>query len=127
MNGNKKFYILGGILILIAVGFTAFALTHPEMSFPWANWVSYAFYGLYAIFTILIFCMPKFKNPSLASCGILAIQFIALAMIVFSIALHKETGSTNWYLPAGLFLTCIGNFANLFLNKKKEGKEETTE
>lgn len=116
---NKSYYILGGILCLIAVIFAAAALTHPELSFPWPNWVSYTIYALYLIYTVLVFSMPKFKNPSLAACGIAAVQFIALALIAIYIGTRSTPNESSWYLTSGLVLTCAANFTNLALQKRK--------
>lgn len=99
--------------------FIIIALTHPELSFPWSNRVSFTIYVLYAVYTILVFIMPRFKGASLAACGILAVQFIALSFIVLSIGWRFKTGETNWYLPIGLGLTCAANFAGIALRKRK--------
>lgn len=118
MKIKEPYYILGGILCLLAAVFVVIAMTHPELSFPWANWVSYTIYVLYAIYTILVFLMPHFKGVSFATCGIVGVQFIALAFIVLSIGSHFATGETNWYLPMGLALTCVANFTVLALQKR---------
>ena len=120
MKHKNGYYIFGGILCLLAAVFVVIAVTHPELSFPWPNWVSYVMYALYGIYTVLIFCMPHFKDANLGACAILAVQFLALAFIVLSIGTHFSTGSSNWYLPIGLGLTCIANFTNLALQKRKE-------
>lgn len=116
---NKSYYVWGGILCLIAVIFTAVAFTHPELSFPWPNWVSYTIYALYVIYTVLVFCMPKFRNPSLAACGTAAAQFIALALIVIYIGTRNTPNESTWYLTSGLALTCAANFTNLAIQKRK--------
>lgn len=114
---------MDGILCLLVLVYIAIALTHPERSFPWPNWVSCTMYALYGIYTVFMFCMPKFKGASLAACGILAVQFIALAFIVLSIDSHLAAGESNWYLPIGLGLTCAANFTSLALQKKQRGAE----
>ena len=123
MKSKKFYYVFGGFLCLLAAVFFVVALTHPELSLPWANWVNYTIYALYGIYTVLIFCMPKFKGAGIAACGILAVEFIALAFIVLSIGIHFETHQTNWYLPIGLGLTCVANFTNLAIQKKKRGNK----
>ena len=120
MKSKTPYSIFGGILCLLAAGFAAVALTHPELSFPWKNWVSYTLYALYAIYTILIFCMPKFKGASLAACGIVAVQFIALALIAIYIGTRDTSSESSWYLTIGLALTCGANFANLAMQKKRK-------
>lgn len=69
-------------------------------------------------YTVIIFGMSKYKDASLGVCVILAIQFIAFGLIMISIGKQLSIGETNWYLPAGLFLTCAANFANLYRVKK---------
>lgn len=119
MKNNKKYCILGGILCLAAVIFTAIALTHPELAFPWPNWVSYAIYALYLIFTVLVFCMPKFKNPSLAACGILAMQLAALALVFIYFGTRNTPHENDFYLFSALFLAFFPNLLNLILQKRK--------
>lgn len=123
MKNKKPYYILGGILCLFAVVFVIVALTNPQLSFPWPNWVSYTMFALYVIYTVLVFLVPRFKGASLAACGILAIQFVALSLIVLSIGSHFTTGETNWYLPTGLGLTCFANLTHLAIMKKKSKTE----
>lgn len=108
---NKFYYISGIILCVAAVNFMAAAFTHPELSFPWPNRVSYILYALYIIYTVLIFCMPKFKSPSLAACGIAAAEFVALALIVIYIGTRNTANESNIYLFAGLTLTCVASFS----------------
>ena len=122
---NKRYYTIAGIILcVLAAVFMVVAVTHPEFSFPWSNWVSYTMYALYAIYTVLIFCMPKMKGASLASCIILAFQFLALDLIVLSIGIRETSSKLSWYLPAGLFLSCFANFASLYINNKRKKKEE---
>ena len=123
---NKSFYIAGGILCLIAVIFAAVAFTHPELSFPWKNWVSYTLYALYAVYTSLVFCMPKFKAPSLVACGIVAVEFIALALIVIYIGTRGTPNESGLYLLLGLLLTFFGNLTYLIMQKMKKSKIRKT-
>lgn len=55
--------IAGMLLLAAAVTFVAFALGHPEWSFPWSNTVTYLLYGLYLALTavLLIAPLPKKK------------------------------------------------------------------
>ncbi len=118
---NKKYYILGGILCLIAVIFAAAALTNPQLSFPWKNQVSYFIYALYAIYTVLVFLMPKFKNPSLAVCGVVAADFISLALIAIYFGTRNTPNESTLYLitALSLSLTTAANFANIAIQKRK--------
>lgn len=114
---------MGTILCLIAASFLVSAFTRPELSFPWPAWVSYVLYAIYAVYTVIIFCMPKLKEASLVVCGILAMQFIAFGLIMISIGRQFSIGETNWYLPAGLFLTAAANFANLYRVRRDKEKD----
>lgn len=118
MTNRRTYYIAGTILCIIAATFLGSVFTHPELTVPWPTWVNYILFVLYAVYTIIIFWMPKYKEASWIVCAILAMQFIALGLIMISIGSHFEMGETNWYLPAGLFLTCIANFANLYRVKR---------
>ncbi len=119
MKNNKSYYISGGILCLIAFIFAAVSFTHPELSFPWPNRVSYIIYTLYLIYTVLVFCMPKFRNSSLASCGFAAAQFTALALIVIYIGTKGTPNESIRYLISGLVLTCVADFTGLAWRKRK--------
>ena len=85
---NKVYYAIGAVLCLLAMGYIFYACWYPEVSFPWPNWVTYSLYGLYALYTILVFLMPRFKDPSLEACVILLIEIAALGMIIISVGLH---------------------------------------
>lgn len=57
---NKKFSrIIGVVMVLFAIGFVVFAVTHPEISFPWSNTVTYALYGSYAVVTAVLLIAPS--------------------------------------------------------------------
>ena len=57
---NKKISrIIGAAMVLVAVAFIVFAVTHPEMSLPWSNTVTYALYGLYALVTAILLITPS--------------------------------------------------------------------
>jgi len=47
------------IMIIIAVCFVAFALGHPEMSWPWPNSVTYVLYTVYAVVVVVFFVLAK--------------------------------------------------------------------
>ena len=45
---------IGLVMAVIAVVFVAFALNHPEMSFPWSNRITFGFYGVYILLMIVL-------------------------------------------------------------------------
>lgn len=57
----KKSRVLGIIMLVIAAAFIAYALQHPESSFPWSNTITYIIYGVYLIATVILLVAP-FKN-----------------------------------------------------------------
>lgn len=54
--------IIGFILLIVAIGFVAFALLHPEMSFPWSNTVTYILYAVYLIAVVIMLVAPFKKR-----------------------------------------------------------------
>ena len=54
--------IIGFILLIVAIGFVAFALQHPEMSFPWSNTVTYILYAVYLIAVVIMLVAPFKKR-----------------------------------------------------------------
>lgn len=54
--------IIGLVMVIIAIAFVAFALNHPEMSFPWSNTITRTLYGAYAILTVVLLIAPTKKK-----------------------------------------------------------------
>lgn len=117
---KHKYTIFGMILAVAGLAFLVIALTNPQLSFPWPNWVSYTFYGFYVMYTVLIFCMPKLKNASVAGCIIIAFEFFALGLIILSISTRNTANDWNWYLPVGLCISALAQFANLYVVKRRK-------
>ncbi len=117
---KNRYAIFGIILVALGLIFIAIALTNPQMSFPWSNWVSYTLYGFYIVYTVLVFCMPRLEHASIIGCVILALEFIALGLIVISIGVRTTPNDYNWYLPAGLSISAFAQFLNLFLVKRRK-------
>lgn len=46
---------IGGISVILAVGFLCYALGHPEASFPWGLEITYLIYAMYLITNFIIF------------------------------------------------------------------------
>ena len=57
MRGILK--TIGWVMLAVAALFIAFALGHPEASFPWSNGITYTIYGLYAIVTLGLLILPR--------------------------------------------------------------------
>ena len=41
------------LMLVLAVVFFIYAVSHPEGSFPWSNWITYLIYGIYLAVTVL--------------------------------------------------------------------------
>ena len=60
---KKTCRIIARIMLVVAIGFIAFALNHPESNFHWSNAVTYIIYVIYALVMIVLFIEPfKCKN-----------------------------------------------------------------
>ncbi|MBE6975402.1 MAG: hypothetical protein E7436_07925 [Ruminococcaceae bacterium] len=49
---------IGYIMLGAALAFLAYALNHPEASFPWPNAVTYGGYALYLLITLGLIFLP---------------------------------------------------------------------
>jgi len=121
---KNKYTIFGSILTVLGLVFIACALANPQLSFSWPNWVTYTIYGFYITYTILVFCMPRLKNASIAGCIILAFEFVALGLIMISISVRNTPDDYNWYLPVGCLISALSQFANLFVIKKRKKDQQ---
>lgn len=59
MKKVNKFFIIGCIMVVVAICFIVFAFNHPEMSFPWSNNITYAIYVLYFFSTVFMLKKKK--------------------------------------------------------------------
>ncbi|MCM1327012.1 MAG: hypothetical protein NC094_09425 [Bacteroidales bacterium] len=77
---KKKVRIIAGVMLIFAIGFFVYALTHPTASFPWSNVVTYFIYALYLLLMMALFIAPdKLINKTSA---ILTVEMIAGVMMV---------------------------------------------
>ena len=49
---------IAGFMLALAVVFFVYALSHPEGSLPWGNWLTYLIYGIYLAVTVLLLIAP---------------------------------------------------------------------
>lgn len=47
--------MLAMVMLVIAIIFFAFAITHPMLSFPWSNKITYTIYAVYTLIMIILF------------------------------------------------------------------------
>ncbi len=60
---TKTSVIIGMILLMIAGIFIAFAMQHPELSFPWSQRVTFMLYGSYLWFVFkFLISIPVFNR-----------------------------------------------------------------
>lgn len=52
---KRKWRVIGLLLLAAAFLFVVYAFTHPELTFPWSNRVSYTLYGLYTL--VMVVCL----------------------------------------------------------------------
>ncbi|MGN0999972.1 MAG: hypothetical protein ACI4PO_10505 [Faecousia sp.] len=123
---KKRFFIPFCVLSALAIGFAFFAMEHPEMSFPWENWVTGILYGLYADAVVLMFILAFGKKMKVLNILTLIFLLGAVFFLVQSILGLIPDGHANWCLPLAQGLTCIALFLNLaqiWKNKKDDEKE----
>ena len=46
---QKRYRTIAGIMAMLSLIFIIIALTHPELSFPWSNTITYLLYAAYLI------------------------------------------------------------------------------
>lgn len=49
---------IGAAMLVLAAAFVAYALGHPETSFPWGNGVTYTLYAVYAAAVVVLLIAP---------------------------------------------------------------------
>ena len=55
---KKTSRTIGIFMLVVAIAFLIFAFSHPEMSFPWSNTVTYVLYGVYCLVMLTMFIAP---------------------------------------------------------------------
>lgn len=124
---KKRFFIPACVLSAAAVGFVIFAMGHPELSFPWDNWVTGILYGLYADAVVLLFILAFCKKMTLLNILTIILLLGAVFFLVQSILNLFPVGHANWYLPLALGLNCIAvslNMAQMRKNRKDDQNKE---
>lgn len=58
MSFKKKSRIIASIMLIVAIAFFVFAITHPTASFPWSNTITYFIYAVYVVIMVLLFIAP---------------------------------------------------------------------
>ena len=61
MSFKKKSRITALIMLIAAIAFFVYAVTHPTASFPWSNTITYSIYAVYILIMALLFIAPYKK------------------------------------------------------------------
>lgn len=59
MSFKKKSRAVASVMLIAALAFFVFAVTHPTASFPWSNAVTYWIYAVYVLVMALLFIAPS--------------------------------------------------------------------
>ncbi len=62
MSFKKKSRIIALIMLISAIVFFVFAITHPTASFPWSNTITYFIYAVYILIMVVLFVAPYRKG-----------------------------------------------------------------
>lgn len=55
MSFKKKSRIIALIMLVVAIAFFAFAISHPTAGFPWSNAITYFIYAVYILIMVVLF------------------------------------------------------------------------
>lgn len=124
---KKRFFIPACVLSAAAIGFVIFAMGHPELSFPWDNWVTGILYGLYADAVVLLFILAFCKKVTLLNILTIILLLSAVFFLVQSILNLFPDGHANWYLPLALGLNCIAVSLNMVQMRKNRKDDQNKE
>ena len=61
MSFKKKSRITALIMLIAAIAFFVYAVTHPTAGFPWSNTITYSIYAVYILIMALLFIAPYKK------------------------------------------------------------------
>ena len=95
---SRTSVIIGTIILIIAGGFVAFALQHPELSFPWSQRVTFMLYGAYIwlVFRFLI-DIPVFRRNREKTGKSIVGAVIYFMMAVVFLAMEMTGDTVNIY------------------------------
>ena len=91
---NKTSFVIGVLMLIIAGSFIAFAMKHPEFSFPWNLRTTFMLYGVYIWFMFkFLIDIPIFrKNKEKKDKSILrAVVFFIMAVGFFLMEITGES------------------------------------
>lgn len=62
MPNKKMFRSIAWVMLIAAVIFLVYAVTHPTASFPWSNAITYTLYAVYILVMLVLFVASRKKG-----------------------------------------------------------------
>ena len=62
MPDRKMFRSIAWVMLIAAVIFLVYAVTHPTASFSWSNTITYALYAVYILVMLVLFVASRKKG-----------------------------------------------------------------
>ena len=62
MPNKKMFRSIAWVMLIAAVIFLVYAVTHPTASFPWSNAITYTLYAVYIHVMLVLFVASRKKG-----------------------------------------------------------------
>ena len=62
MPDRKIFRSIAWVMLIAAVIFLVYAVTHPTASFPWSNAITYTLYAVYILVMLVLFVASRKKG-----------------------------------------------------------------
>ncbi|MCI9529777.1 MAG: hypothetical protein HFF16_08785 [Angelakisella sp.] len=62
MPDRKMFRSIAWVMLIAAVIFLVYAVTHPTASFPWSNAITYTLYAVYILVMLVLFVASRKKG-----------------------------------------------------------------
>ena len=91
---SRTSVIIGMVMLIIAGGFVAFAMQHPELSFPWSQRLTFMLYGAYIWFVFrFLIDIPVFRrNREKTDKSIVrAVVFFLMAAVFLAMEITGDT------------------------------------
>lgn len=91
---SRTSVIIGMVMLIIAGGFVAFAMQHPELSFPWSQRITFMLYGAYIWFVFrFLIDIPVFRrNREKTDKSIVrAVVFFLMAAVFLAMEITGDT------------------------------------
>ena len=126
---SRTSVIIGTIMFIIAGGFVAFAMQHPELSFPWSQRVTFMLYGTYIWFMFrFLIDIPVFRQNR-EKIGKSTGRAVIFFMVAVVFLIMEMTGDTvNIYtIIRGFIVVGACDVAIENIRKKHENGENADE